>query len=73
MAKNYTDAEIRQLAEQVRLRQSADARYAQERQRGYEEKQRARLYHLIVEVVNNYYGYVYEEVVAKIQKLLSRR
>lgn len=72
MTNNSTDYEVRQLAEQVRRRRAMDSQYAQERQRGYEEKQQLRLYELIVEVVRNYYGYVIEEIVARIHRLVSR-
>jgi hypothetical protein len=73
MAKRYTEAEVRKLAEQVRQQRDRNARYARERQQGYEEKQHLRLYELIVEVVRNYYGQIIDEVVVKIQRLLSGR
>lgn len=63
--------DLNELASDVQRRLAQDELYAEQWQRGYEEKRERRIYEIIIDVVRDHFGKVIQEVVQQLRRLFS--
>ena len=67
---NYSDYEVRELAERAQARIEMDKKYTRETEEAYESKKYFRIHQIIIDVVKEAYGKVIQEIIDMIKNLL---